>query len=323
MLAKKPKGATPKRASSGAAGLIWMFVGALLTLMIGFFLYLWNPLNMGVEPTPQERPTVQPMNKASTEGGDYQFYDLLPEQEITSIPDAPITDADADANNPNGEAPAAFEPDVVVVIPRPQAQPRGDNTASEGDNSKSSQSQNGANSTSSNNAATATSKSDTAANPATSTDTIANPMQSADSPRTGNNDTNKVVVVEEEGTYDDPSSPTTSNRNDKVNAPDVQKAATTGTAVKNASASITASDVKKTYILQINSYSGSEEADKRRAQVLMAGVDARVVKRKMDNGQTFYQVVSTQMSNAQRVKMVQQKLQNSGIDSLIVEQQHS
>ena len=43
MLAKKPKGATEKRKSSSVSGLLWMFVGAILTLMIGLFLYL-SPL---------------------------------------------------------------------------------------------------------------------------------------------------------------------------------------------------------------------------------------------------------------------------------------
>ena len=43
MLAKKPKGATEKRKSSSVSGLLWMFVGAVLTLMIGVFIYL-SPL---------------------------------------------------------------------------------------------------------------------------------------------------------------------------------------------------------------------------------------------------------------------------------------
>ena len=34
MLAKKPKGATEKREKSSVSGLLWMFVGAVLTLMI-------------------------------------------------------------------------------------------------------------------------------------------------------------------------------------------------------------------------------------------------------------------------------------------------
>ena len=52
----------------------------------------------------------------------------------------------------------------------------------------------------------------------------------------------------------------------------------------------------------------------------MAGVDAHVVKSKMANGQVVYQVVSPTMNNRQNVVAAQQRLQNNGIDSLVVEQ---
>ena len=72
--------------------------------------------------------------------------------------------------------------------------------------------------------------------------------------------------------------------------------------------------------MQINSYTNADEADRRRAQVLMAGVDAKVVKNETANGQTIYQVISTKMTSRQSVANAQQRLQNNGIDSLIVEQ---
>ena len=62
------------------------------------------------------------------------------------------------------------------------------------------------------------------------------------------------------------------------------------------------------------------EADRRRAQVLMAGVDAKVVKNTTGNGLPIYQVISRSMTTRQEVTSAQQRLQNNGIDSIIVEQ---
>jgi len=77
-----------------------------------------------------------------------------------------------------------------------------------------------------------------------------------------------------------------------------------------------------TYILQINSFDNANEADKRRAEVLMAGIDAQIVKRRLADGQTVYQVISRAMPTSQMAAEAQRRLQNSGIDSLIVEQRH-
>ncbi len=43
----------------------------------------------------------------------------------------------------------------------------------------------------------------------------------------------------------------------------------------------------------------ADEADRRRAQVLMAGVDARVVKNTTGNGLPLYQVISRPMNKRQ------------------------
>lgn len=100
-----------------------------------------------------------------------------------------------------------------------------------------------------------------------------------------------VAIVEEETTYDD-----TATDNIKI------------------------STTKKSYILQIRSYDNPEEADLMRAEVMMAGVDARVIKR-MDNGMEIYQVVSNVM-NASEVSHASRRLKDNGIDALIVEQKH-
>ncbi|MFP3366797.1 SPOR domain-containing protein, partial [Pseudoalteromonas sp. SIMBA_148] len=80
-----------------------------------------------------------------------------------------------------------------------------------------------------------------------------------------------IVIVEEDATYDGtpPASSNPTTRNNTAGA---------GTA------SIQAAKPAATYILQINSFSDADEADRRRAQVLMAGVDARVIKNTTGNG---------------------------------------
>lgn len=73
------------------------------------------------------------------------------------------------------------------------------------------------------------------------------------------------------------------------------------------------------YVLQINSFETQKDADDRRAQVLLAGVNAQVVVRDF-NGQTLYQVVSMPMNDKTEIMRAQQKLSNHGIDALVIEQ---
>ena len=264
MLAKKPKGATEKRKSSSVSGLLWMFVGAILTLMIGVFLYL-SPL-FNFSPTDKTagedaNRQIQPRVNTDKDNNDYEFYDILPNQEMATIPDENI----GEIGDGRTATISDFEPDVVVT--QPQSSNNGeayDAGAVEGDSVGSNR---GNNSSSS----------------AEDTD---------------------IVIVEEEATYD--GTPTASNTTSRANtkpAPTVQRA-----------------QPAATYILQINSFGNADEADRRRAQVLMAGVDAKVVKNTTGNGLPIYQVISGAMNNRQAVTSAQQRLQNNGIDSIIVEQ---
>ena len=266
MLAKKPKGATEKRKSSSVSGLLWMFVGAVLTLMIGVFIYLsplfnFSPADGSAENDPDRQ--VQPRVDTDTDNGDYEFYDILPNQEMATIPDEDIADIDNDQIGDIG----AFEPDVVVT------QPESDAAGSTGTDSFGG----------SENAT----------------------VEHAGANNAGSNE--DIVVVEEDATYDG-TPPATSNATTRNNN------AAAGTA------SIQAAKPAATYILQINSFSDADEADRRRAQVLMAGVDARVVKNTTGNGLPIYQVISRPLNNRQAVTTAQQRLQNNGIDSIIVEQ---
>lgn len=265
MLAKKPKGATEKRKSSSVSGLLWMFVGAILTLMIGVFIYLsplfdFSPANSSAENDPDRQ--VQPRVDTDTDNSDYEFYDILPNQEMATIPDEEITDTNSGQSDNMG----AFEPDVVVTQPE-----------------------------------------DTGNFGIAESTTI--------EPSTGNNGTtsggsNDIVIVEEDATYDE--APATNNNSNS----------NTSNRANNAGAGTASVQPAKpaTYILQINSFGDADEADRRRAQVLMAGVDARVVKNTTGNGLPIYQVISRPMNNRQAVTTAQQRLQNNGIDSIIVEQ---
>jgi len=266
MLAKKPKGATEKRKSSSVSGLLWMFVGAVLTLMIGVFIYLsplfdFSPADGSAENDSDRQ--VQPRVDTDTDNGDYEFYDILPNQEMATIPDEDF----GEISNDRIDNIDAFEPDVVVT------QPESDTASTENTGSLD------------------------ASENATAEPAGANNAGSSED----------IVVVEEDATYDS-TPPATSNTTTRNNN------AAAGTA------SIQAAKPAATYILQINSFSDADEADRRRAQVLMAGVDARVVKNTTGNGLPIYQVISRPLNNRQAVTTAQQRLQNNGIDSIIVEQ---
>lgn len=76
---------------------------------------------------------------------------------------------------------------------------------------------------------------------------------------------------------------------------------------------------QNSYILQIRSYDNPEDADRMRAEVMMAGVDARIVQR-TDGDVTLYQVISNTMTSREEALFVSKRLSRSGIDSLVVEQ---
>ncbi|MGP5314878.1 SPOR domain-containing protein [Psychrobacter faecalis] len=275
MLAKKPKGATEKRKTSSVSGLLWMFVGAVLTLMIGVFLYLsplfnFSPAGSG-ESTDADRQVQQRVN-TDTDNGDYEFYDILPNQEMATIPDEDF--GEGSISSQSGQI-TDFEPDVVVNQP--------ENTAPSNND---------------------------AGNFGISESTTIEPSRSNNANNAANSSNDDdIVIVEEDATYD--GTPAANNTGAAANRANTANAS---------NASIQPAKPAATYILQINSFGDADEADRRRAQVLMAGVDARVVKNTTSNGLPIYQVISRPMNNRQAVATAQQRLQNNGIDSIIVEQ---
>lgn len=275
MLAKKPKGATEKRKTSSVSGLLWMFVGAVLTLMIGVFLYLsplfnFSPAGSG-ESTDADRQVQQRVN-TDTDNGDYEFYDILPNQEMATIPDEDF--GEGSSSSQSGQI-TDFEPDVVVNQPENNAPSNND-----------------------------------AGNFGISESTTIEPSRSNNANNAANSSNDDdIVIVEEDATYD--GTPAANNTGAAANRANTANAS---------NASIQPAKPAATYILQINSFGDADEADRRRAQVLMAGVDARVVKNTTGNGLPIYQVISRPMNNRQAVATAQQRLQNNGIDSIIVEQ---
>ncbi len=74
---------------------------------------------------------------------------------------------------------------------------------------------------------------------------------------------------------------------------------------------------KTSFILQIRSYSDPDAADARRAEIILNGLSADVVKT-TENGETWYRVISGPYDTQQAAVIAQQTLQNSGIDSIVI-----
>ncbi|ENU31834.1 hypothetical protein F991_00148 [Acinetobacter sp. CIP-A165] len=87
------------------------------------------------------------------------------------------------------------------------------------------------------------------------------------------------------------------------------------------SASLTPSEqtppAPTTYILQVRSYPDPDSADARRAEIILNGLSADVV-RTVENGQTWYRVFSGPYDSQEAALAAQQTLQHSGIDSIVI-----
>ncbi|ARD30486.1 MULTISPECIES: SPOR domain-containing protein [Acinetobacter calcoaceticus/baumannii complex] len=72
-----------------------------------------------------------------------------------------------------------------------------------------------------------------------------------------------------------------------------------------------------TYILQVRSYNDPDQADARRAEIILNGLSADVLK-STENGQTWYRVISGPYDTQDAALAAQQTLQHSGIDSIVI-----
>ena len=75
--------------------------------------------------------------------------------------------------------------------------------------------------------------------------------------------------------------------------------------------------VQATYILQVRSYPDPDSADAKRAEIILNGLSADVVKT-LENGQTWYRVFSGPYNSQDSALAAQQTLQHSGIDSIVI-----
>ena len=71
------------------------------------------------------------------------------------------------------------------------------------------------------------------------------------------------------------------------------------------------------FILQVRSYPDPDSADARRAEIILNGLSADVVK-SVENGKIWYRVVSGPYDSQEAAVAAQQTLQHSGIDSIVV-----
>jgi cell division protein FtsN len=103
-----------------------------------------------------------------------------------------------------------------------------------------------------------------------------------------------------------------------VEAPQAEQAASS-TTTDSDEAQINATPVERTpsYILQVRSYPDPDSADARRAEIILNGLSADVVKT-VEGGKTWYRVVSGPYDSQEAAVIAQQTLQHSGIDSIVV-----
>ncbi|MBJ9741356.1 SPOR domain-containing protein [Acinetobacter oleivorans] len=101
-----------------------------------------------------------------------------------------------------------------------------------------------------------------------------------------------------------------------VEAPSAVQPAASESAGIEANPSATAPQ-QPTYILQVRSYNDPDQADARRAEIILNGLSADVVK-SSENGQIWYRVISGPYDSQDAALAAQQTLQHSGIDSIVI-----
>ena len=173
-----------------------MLVAILAILCIGVMLMLWQPW----QPVPAKNQVTSDHYQEEDTNKDYRFYDLLPQQQVTPIPEQAVPETKQQGNV------------VIIESPKPET---------------------------------------TTEDPITITST-------------------------------EPTAP-----------------------------------VQASYILQVRSYPDPDSADARRAEIILNGLSADVIKT-VENGQTWYRVFSGPYDSQDAALAAQQTLQHSGIDSIVI-----
>ncbi len=173
-----------------------MLVAILAILCVGVMLMLWQPW----QPVPAKNQVTSDHYQEEDTNKDYRFYDLLPQQQVTPIPEQAVPETKQQGN--------------VVIIESPK-------------------------------------------------------------PETTTEDPTAITSTE-------PTAP-----------------------------------AQASYILQVRSYPDPDSADARRAEIILNGLSADVVKT-VENGQTWYRVFSGPYDSQDAALAAQQTLQHSGIDSIVI-----
>lgn len=173
-----------------------MLVAILAILCAGVMLMLWQPW----QPVPAKNQVTSEHYEEEDTNKDYRFYDLLPQQQVTPIPEQAVPETKQEGNV------------VIIESPKPET---------------------------------------TTADPTTITST-------------------------------EPTVP-----------------------------------VQASYILQVRSYPDPDSADARRAEIILNGLSADIVKT-VENSQTWYRVFSGPYDSQEAALAAQQTLQHSGIDSIVI-----
>lgn len=115
MFGKAPRGATQRPATPDVKkplvpAWLWLIFGTLLGLSFAVVLYLWQPWQPSSRVEP-ERIGAESTDSAATgeqkQSEDYQFYDLLPKQQVTPVPDQEIPKGEITAAEPLPDATSA------------------------------------------------------------------------------------------------------------------------------------------------------------------------------------------------------------------------
>ncbi len=391
MFSKQPKGATIYRdKKSGVTGLLWMLFGAVVTIIVGVVAYKSGKFDFAQETTTDEtteviskkdsdEPTIKPKPQ---EDKKYEFYEVLPKQDMVSVPDNSLIVGEVTEDKDELDA-KKFHPDVVVTGETMDETKADNKTATSEQTNQQTVPVTTTSNNTDNSLATSDNKKVTAKQPVTGDDELVivyenstyddtpikksikkvTPTEKTKPIDTASKNTNKKEASNSQSSQSQANNAQTnkvSNNKASNNKAPNSKAINNGASNKNSSSTKTNQIAKKadkstkeqkaeravakpvqpekkayiskasnnskpvissgkSYILQINSYDNATDADKRRAQVLMAGVDASVIKNSTNNT-LVYQVVSKSMNSPTEVIRAQQRLHKNGIDSLIVEQ---
>ncbi|MDF1628803.1 MAG: SPOR domain-containing protein [Alcanivoracaceae bacterium] len=80
----------------------------------------------------------------------------------------------------------------------------------------------------------------------------------------------------------------------------------------------TAVSRQEQYLLQAGSFRRNNDADRRRGELILHGLSARVQPVSMDNGDTWYRVMVGPFDNANAAHRAQDKLASAGIETLAI-----